>query len=242
MERLLQAFEPYRHVDPAGWVGVYRNAPVPAGIVAALLGVLLLVRGRGLLFRLVAGPLGALIGAAWTAPVLTRFGVTGNHAVLTSGATTALAVLGLAWPPPIVFLAFGLPTGLLAGQLAGPNDWLLGFGPGFLLGGAVGVVFQTVVAAGLAAAVGAWLVMEGLMAALAPSVGLVTWLANNPVPTLSLMACLALVGGVYQGFVRPPPEEEAKRKTEAALRKKHQAEQAAMEKRWSSYKKNDKSF
>lgn len=234
METLLLAFEPYRHVDPPGWVGIYRSAPVPVGVIAALLGVVLLFRGRGTLFRLVAGPLGAVLGATWTQPLLARFGATGNAAQLTSASTVALALLGFAYPPAVMFFAFGIPAGLLTGQLAGPNDWLIGFGPGFLVGGALGVVFYNSVSSVLAAGFGAWLVVEGLMAALAPFTSAVGFFAGNPIPTLSLMGCLALAGGSYQLFVLRSPEEAETLRSERALKKKHEDERKALEQRWTA--------
>lgn len=243
MEKLLTAFEPYRHVDPAGWVAIFRQVPPPLGGAAVVLGVIMLLFGSGHLFRVVAAPLGAFIGATWSAPLLARFGVKLPEAQVTSVAALALGGAGLVFPPVVIFLAFGVPAGLLGGQLVGPTDWLLGFAPGFLVGGAAGVIFHREVASVLAAAFGAWMLVEGLLAALqgvAP--GLVGFCASNPVPTLALVGCVAVAGAAYQLFIRPSPEDRARQKLDRAEAKQRAAEQQALEKRWSKYTKNNKSL
>ncbi len=234
MESLLRIIEPYQHLDPAGWVGVYRSVPAPIGAACALLGVLMMIWGNGHLFRMVSVPLGAFIGAAWTAPLLARFGLSQNPAQLTLVATIALALAGGLFPPAVVFLAFGAPLGLLGGQLVGPNDWLLGFAPGFLVGGALGVVFLREVSSVVAAAFGAWLFVLGLMAAMGSAAGVVVFLANNPIPTVSAMGCFALASAVYQIFVSPSPEERERLAQERFQKKKREAENRELERRWTT--------
>ncbi len=240
METLLRAFEPYRHWDPLGWVGIFRFLPVWAGLLAAAFGGTMLFFGGGRLFRAVAAPLGAAIAVIWTSPLVARVGFAGVVKEATVGATVTLFVLGLAWPPAVSFFAFGVPIGLLAGQLAGGNDWLLGFAPGFIIGGAVGVLVHRAVSAALSAAVGAWALILGLLATLAPFTGAASFLADNPIATLSIAGCFAIGGGVYQIFVRPPPEKREELKREAALKKKRDAEKKQLEDRWSSYSKTHK--
>ena len=143
MEQLQSAFEPYRHFDPMGWVGVFRFLPVWGGLVAMGVGVLMLLFGGRQLFRLVAGPLGALIATVWAAPLAQRLGFGANLRQIVLVSTIGLFGAGLVWPPAVIFFAFGVPAGLAGGQLAG-NDWLLGFGPAFLVGGAIGVVLHRV--------------------------------------------------------------------------------------------------
>ena len=74
VEILERAFEPYRHVDPVGWIGVYRFLPASAGVGLARLGALADLFGGRQLFRLVAGPLGALIATVWAGTLATRLG------------------------------------------------------------------------------------------------------------------------------------------------------------------------
>lgn len=235
MEQLERAFEPYRHLDPVGWVGVFRFLPVWGGLVAVVLGVLMLLFGGRRLFRLVAGPLGAVIATVWAGVLATRLGFGSSARVITTGASFTLLGLGLLYPPVVVFFAFGVPVGLLGGQLAGQADWLLGFVPGFIVGGAVGVVMHRVVGAVLSALVGAWVAVLGLMAALSPFLAPVGWLAGNPIAVLSIAGCFGIAGIVYQLFVRPSPEEAEKLKHEKFLNKKRAKEQKEQEARWKKY-------
>ncbi len=237
METLQHALEPYRHVDPVGWVGLYRSLPLGVALVAIALGTVMLLFGGRALFRLVAGPLGALIATVWAGSLATRLGFAAQAPTITTGATIILAFCGFAYPPIVVFVAFGVPSGLLAGHLAGPTDWMLGFGPGFMVGGAVGVVMHRLVGAIVSSAAGAWVIMLGLMAALAPFVGAVSWLAANPVAVLSIAGCGAVAGFSYQTFIRLSPEEAEKLRHEKAMQKKRKKENDELEKRWSKYGK-----
>lgn len=219
MEHVQRALAPYRHLDPIGWVGVFRFLPVWAGLACAIIGTLMMLYGGRHLFRLVAGPLGALIATVWAGPLAVRLGFGANVKHIGLGATFALMVAGLIWPPVVVFFAFGVPAGLLCGQLAGPTDWLLGFGPGFFLGGALGVVMHRVVSAVLSAAAGAWVMVIGLMAMLNPFVPAVSWLAANPVAVLSAAGVLAFAGAGFQLFVRKPEEKRGGKRQEKTLPK-----------------------
>jgi hypothetical protein len=240
VEQLQSAFEPYRHLDPLGWVGVFRFIPVYGGIAAVVFGVLMMLFGGRQLFRLVAGPLGALIATVWAVPLAQRMGFGANLKQINVVAPIVMTIAGLAWPPAVVFFAFGIPAGLLGGQIAGNNDWLLGFGPGFIVGGAIGVVLHRLVGAILSAAAGAWLTVLGLLAVLNPFVPAAGWLANNPIAVLSVAGCFAIAGGVYQIFVRPSEEQAAERKIERGLAKRKAKEQKALEERWSKHNDSKK--
>jgi hypothetical protein len=128
-----------------------------------------------------------------------------------------------------------VPAGLIGGQLAGDTDWFLGFGPGFFLGGALGVVMHRLVGAILSAALGAWVAVLGLMALLQPVLPAVNWLAANPIFVLSVAACFAIAGGVFQIFVRPSEEEARAKRIEDKLNKRKAREQKALEARWEKY-------
>jgi hypothetical protein len=240
VEQFQNAFEPYRHLDPIGWVGVFRFIPVWGGLVAIALGVLMMLFGGRQLFRLVAGPLGALIATVWAGPLAARLGFGSSMRQITLVATLGLLTAGLIWPPVVVFFAFGVPAGLIGGQIAGPNDWLLGFGPGFFLGGAAGVVMHRLVSSVLSAAVGAWVLVLGLLAALNPFISGVSWLAGNPIAVLTVAGCFAVGGAVFQLFVRPSEEEAAALRLEKSLAKKRAKEQKATEERWAKYNNSKK--
>lgn len=235
MEQIQSALEPYRHFDPMGWVGVFRFLPVWGGLVAIALGVLMMLFGGRTLFRLVAGPLGALIATVWAVPLAQRLGLHFSLRQVANVTMLGLFVAGLAWPPVVVFFAFGVPAGLLGGELVGANDWILGFGPCFLVGGGIGVVLHRVVGALLSAATGAWLTMLGLLAALSPFAPPVAWFSSNPIAVISLASIFAIAGAVFQIFVRPSEEEAKSRKIEKAINKKKAKEQKALEQRWEKY-------
>lgn len=240
MEQFQNAFEPYRHLDPIGWIGVFRFLPVWGGLIAIAAGVLMLLFGGRELFRLVAGPLGAIIATVWAGPLAQRLGFGSSLRQITLVATLGLLTAGLIWPPVVVFFAFGVPAGLVGGQIAGPNDWLLGFGPGFFLGGAAGVVMHRIVGSVLSAAVGAWVAILGLLAVLNPFITSIGWLAETPIAVLSVAGCFAVGGAVFQLFLRPTEDEAAARKLEKKIAKRRAIEQKAAEERWAKYNDSKK--
>lgn len=234
MEQLQLAFEPYRHLDPHGWVGAFRFLPLWGGVAAVVVGVLMMMFGGRRLFRLVAAPLGALIATIWAVPLAVRLGFGTMTRQISLVSTVLLFGAGIIWPPVVVFFAFGVPAGLIGGQIAGPNDWILGFGPGFFLGGALGVVMSRIVGAILSAAIGAWVAVLGMLATLNPFIS-VNWFAGSPIAVISVAACFAIAGAVFQIFVRPTEEEARNRKTEASLARRKAKEQKALEERWAKY-------
>jgi cytochrome c oxidase assembly factor CtaG len=151
---------------------------------------------------------------------------------LPTAAAAVLAVLGVLFPPAVIFVGVGIPLGLLGGEIAGPKDYLLGFVPGLLLGGLVAVVVHRQVAAILSSAVGAWLLVIGALAALHQFGGLVTAMASQPWGVIIAAGLFALAGSVYQIAVRPSPEEAERQAAERQKLQQRKAEQKALEKRW----------
>lgn len=238
MEALLKALEVYRRYDPQGWVDVYRVLPTWGGVGAALLGLALLLVGGGRLFRVVAGPLGAAIGLLWVPLVVTRLGFREHAAVSGTLSAITLLVLGAVSPPAVLFFAFGIPGGLAGAELAGPTDWAVGFFPGLLVGGALGVVLARFVGAIAASAVGAWLLVLGVLAALRTAGGSVDALAKQPIGLLIAAALLAVAGAVFQLWVRPSPQAAQQEQFDRALEEKRAAEKRAVEERWANYSKD----
>jgi hypothetical protein len=232
MEGFLQALKSYQSFNPSGWVGIYRMLPMWTGVVVAALGLVLLLAGGGKLFRVVAGPVGAVLGLVWTGAVTQRLGLTGLDPRLPTLLAAALMALGFLFPPAVTFVGVGVPLGLVAGQLAGPSDFLLGFGPGFIVGGLVGAVLHRQVSGIVASAVGAWLLVIGALAALHQFGGVVEAVASRPWGVIIAALLFALAGSVYQLAVRPAPEEADQRKAERFRQKQRQADQQALEKRW----------
>jgi hypothetical protein len=231
LEQYLQALKVYQTFNPSGWVAIYRLLPMWAGIIACAVGLALLLFGGGRLFRVLAGPLGALIGLAWTGVLMTKFGL-GMDPRNPTIAALVLMLLGFLFPPAIVFLGVGIPVGLLGGELAGPGDYLIGFVPGLLLGGLVAAVLHRHVSAILSSMVGAWLLVIGALAALHQFGGLVTAMANQPWGLIIAAGLFALAGSVYQIAVRPSPEEAERQEAERQRLKQRKAEQKALQKRW----------
>ena len=233
MDSYLEALKAYQTFNPAGWVAIYRLLPMWAGLVCCVLGLGLLLFGGGRIFRVLAGPMGALIGLGWTGVLLTKFGVAGDPRLPTATAAV-LTVLGFLFPPAIVYLGVGIPIGLLGGQIAGPNDFLIGFAPGLILGGLVAAVLHRHVSAILASMMGGWLLVLGAMAALHQFGGLVSAMASQPWGLIIAAGLFAIAGSVYQIAVRPSPEEAERQQAERQRLKVRQAEQKALEKRWSA--------
>lgn len=232
MEAFIQALKAYQEYNPQGWVAIYRLLPMWAGILCCALGLLLLFFGGGRVFRFVAGPVGAIIGLAWTTVIASKFGMTELDPRLPSAVAAVLALVGFLFPPIITFLGVGIPLGLVAGQIAGPQDFLLGFAPSLLIGGLVAAILHRAVGAIVSSVVGAWLLVIGLLAALYQFVGLVATVAHQPWGVIIAAGLFALAGSVYQIAVRPSPEEAEKIRSEKERLKLRKAEQKALEKRW----------
>jgi hypothetical protein len=232
VEGFIQALKAYQTFNPPGWVGIYRLLPMWAGILCCVLGVSMLLFGGGRAFRLVSGPVGAVMGLAWTSVIGGKFGLEISDPRVPSLVATALALVGFIFPPVITFLGVGVPLGLAAGQLAGPSDFFLGFAPTFVIGGLMGAILHRVVGAVVASVVGGWLLTIGALAALHQFGGLVAAVASQPWGVIIAAALFALAGSVYQIAVRPSPEELEKLRAEKERLKLRKAEQKALEKRW----------
>lgn len=236
METLQRAIEPYRHFDPSGWVGLFRLLPIWAGALCLVLGIAMLLRGGGVLFRGVAGPIGLVIGQIWIGPLAAKLGFGAQQQQIALGASAVLCVLGFVAPISTVFFGFGIPIGLMAGNLAGQADWMLGFVPAFIIGGALGVVLERPISVLLASVSGGWLTLLGLMTALLPAIpSLVERLAGMWPAAISVASCFAVAGFGYQMFVLPPPEKRAELKREKLMAKRAETERKALEKRWANY-------
>ncbi len=238
METFLRAIEAYQRFDPAGWVSLFRFFPAWAGGVMIAGGVLMMLFGGGKLFRLIAGPLGAGVGFLWAPVLATKLGYAPQAEQARVVATIGLAGLGFLFPPAATFFAFGIPLGMVAAEMAGVNDWLLGFIPGFFFGGVLAMAAHRYIGAVVSSLVGAWLMLLGLLAALLPFTPLVESVAQQPWGVLMAAALFAVAGCVYQLLVQLSPEARAAQKEEKKRAKKKLAEKKAIENRWSNYSKD----
>lgn len=233
---LHQVLSAYRTVDPAGWVAVYRLIPTWAGLLSIGVGIVLLLWGGGRAFRLVAGPMGAVVGGLWVPVLVERLGLRSAEATSGTVAAVLFLALGFTFPPGVVFFAFGLPAGILAGELAGSADWLLGFIPAFLLVGVVAAVLQRHIGAVAASTLGGWLLVIGMLAALHQVGSIVAQVASQPTVVMIAAALFAVAGAVYQLAVLPSPEEQAQLRVDRARKAQRQLEKKKLEQRWSNYK------
>jgi hypothetical protein len=237
MEEFLRAIEAYQRFDPPGWVSLFRFFPMWAGILLALSGLLMMLFGGGKLFRVVAGPLGAAVGFLWTPLLATKLGYGPQGAQLRIVATIGIGGLGLLLPAGATFFAFGIPIGLVAGDMAG-SDWVLGFIPAFFIGGLIAVVLHRYIGAVASSLVGAWALVIGLLSALHPFTPLVESVAQQPWGVLIAALLFAVAGAVYQLFVQLSPEAREAYKLEKHQAKKKVKEQKEIESRWSRYSKD----
>jgi hypothetical protein len=236
---LSDALEAYRTFNPTAWVGVYRVLPTYVGIVLVLLGLAMLLFGGGKAFRLLAGPAAAAAGFLWGSLVLTKLGINVPERMATFGLAGLLAVVGFVFPPGALFFAVGIPMGMLVGQIAGPQDWFLGFLPSFLLCGTAAAVMKRHVGAVVSSAAGAWMLVIGLLAALHQVGGLVASVAQQPWGVVLAALFFSVAGSIYQIAVRPSPEEAEKLKQEKLRIRQRAEEKKALEQRWSNYSSND---
>jgi hypothetical protein len=235
---LAQSLEAYQRFDPPGWIDVYRAFPFWAGLIGVALGLLMLLFGNGRLFRLVAGPLGAVVAVLWAPLLATKLGFSASAKQATIVAAIALGGLGFMFPPGSLFFIAGVPGGLIVGELVGGADWVLGFFPGLLVTGALAASAHRFLGAIASAIFGAWLVVLGLLAALSPVGSLSASLAGQPWGCIIAAGLFAIAGALFQLFVRLSPEERARLGDERRRAKKKRKDQKAVEERWANYSKN----
>ncbi|MBX7115391.1 MAG: hypothetical protein K1X64_13770 [Myxococcaceae bacterium] len=231
-----RTFDDYRSLEPSGWVSVFTRLPWWAGVLAVLLGLALLFYGGGQrAFRIVAVPLGAAMGWLLTPWVAIRMGYPAKAQAVQVICAVAFSALGAWSPVAITFLAVGMPAGFLAGEFVGPQDWVLGFMPAFLLTGTLGAMGHRFLSAVTSAVVGAWCVVIGTLSALRAAGVMADALSGHPWGVIFTASLFAVAGAVYQVGVRPSPQEVEERRFEEAQAKRREQERLALEKRWASY-------
>jgi hypothetical protein len=226
------AVKAYTALDPAGWVSVVKLVPAWSGLLAVGLGIGLLLRGTGPLFRVVSMPLGAAMGFFLAPGVVERLGLGWPASTVAWSAAGTLALVGLLFPAGLAFLGAGVPGGYLGMQHVTPEEWLMGFAPGLFIAGTVGALLERMLAGVIASFLGAWLLVLGLLAAL-PMVGVGVQAAlAQPWGMVAVAGLFGAAASYYQLVVRPPPEEEAKLKAAQAKTKQKEKEDRALEKKF----------
>jgi hypothetical protein len=233
-----QALEAYQRLDPQGWIDIYRQLPWWVGAMGIFTGALMMLFGNGRLFRLAAAPLGALAAMLWAPLLAVKLGYAPQAKMITTVAMATLAGIGLLFPPGAVFFICGIPGGLVAGELVGATDWVLGFVPGFMVTGAMAAAAHRYIGAVVSSLGGGWLIVIGLLAALAPTGSVSAGLAAQPYGCIAATILFMVAGTVFQLFVRLSPEERARLKDEKRRAKQRRSDQKALEARWSNVSKN----
>jgi hypothetical protein len=195
---LTDALSVFRTPDPAAWLSLATRLPWTLALVGTLLGAFLLVAGGGKAFRVIAAPVGALLGLLWGEALAGPFGLGGNETALAMGASLVLFGIGALAPSVVVAIAFGAPVGLAFGGLVGNTGFLLGFVPASLLAGAVAAVLHRPLRVLVAAAMGGALLLLGALRLL-QDVPAVTALARSHAAWLLAAAgAVAFAGAVVQ--------------------------------------------
>ena len=231
----LNALSAYRGLHPHGWVGLYLYLPTWAGILLVLAGGFLVPFGGGAkTFRIVAAPLGAVIGFVLTPAALMGLGFNVSPTAASAFGALVLFLLGAALPAGVLFFAAGLPLGMLGGALVGRSDYWLGFLPLFLFVGAIAAVAQRWVGSAVAALVGSWLFVLGVLSTF-HRLAVIPELAEHPYGVIAIAVLLAVAGAAYQIAVRPTPEQLEKERVEATRATQREAEEKALQERWAKY-------
>ena len=160
---LADALSVFRTADPAVWLSLSTRLPWPLAVAAILLGGFLLVVGGGKAFRVIAAPVGALLGLLWGGALAGPLGLGDSETALAVGLAAVLFGVGIFAPSVVVAIAFGAPVGLAFGELVGNTGFLLGFVPAALLAGAVAAVLHRALRVLVAASTGAALLLLGLL-------------------------------------------------------------------------------
>jgi hypothetical protein len=239
VDQFLKALGAYEKIDPVGWVGIYRHIPPTFGILLILLGAAMLFVGGGRLFRVVAAPLGLLVGMLWTSVVASNLGYTGPTQQLTMIAMGVLFVVGLTFPPGVVFVTVGIPVGIICGEAVGKADWMLGFVPAFVGAGAIAAAANRLFGAIVSSYVGAWLLVIGALSALSNVGGLGEKAAQITYGVIGAAVLFGTAGVVFQLFVRLSPEEREKLAVQKAQARRKAEDQKKLKEKWGKYLPTD---
>ncbi|MCL2011519.1 MAG: hypothetical protein FWG75_01850 [Cystobacterineae bacterium] len=219
------------------WLETLFYWPLWGAGLAIATGLCFLTIGQGVAFRCVAALMGAVIGLAWSKPVIVQLALpdfAGSEQVYAA----VLGVIGLSIPAAILFLVLAIPAAFACLTYSGLKNPLLGFVPAFLVGGAIGLILEHHIRAFVASALGAWMLVLGILSTL---YGL-GWISNSvldsPWAILGAIAFLAIAGTLLQMSLRGHKQQRARLKAEKERLKTLAEDKVALEKKWSSYSKN----
>ncbi|HCF59769.1 MAG TPA: hypothetical protein DFS52_17460 [Myxococcales bacterium] len=220
-------------VKPAGLVALHKSIPLSVAGLMVGAGLLTCLFGSGrIAFRFVLlAP--ALAAGYQLGPTLGKL----LHLTSTLGTYVtagALGTLAVAYPPGLLALGTGACGGWLGSELVDKQDFWIGFAPGFLLAGAVGLFAARFLS----------MVLTGLVGSASLSLGAITLLAATPFGNLAtgfpsialaIAGCLAVLSIAYQLKFSPTEEEPEKRRAERAQQRQMDREAKEREKRFKRY-------
>lgn len=195
---LTNALSVFRTSDPAAWLSLSARLPWLVALGAAVVGGFLLVAGGGKAFRVIAAPVGALLGLLWGEALAGPLGLSGSETAVAVGAALVLFGLGALAPSLVVAIAFGAPIGLAFGELVGNTGFLLGFVPAALLASAVAGVLHRPLRVLVAATTGAALLLVGLLRLLQGVPAVAELARTQPLWVLAAAGGVAFGGAVVQ--------------------------------------------
>jgi len=195
---LTNALSVFRTSDPAVWLSLSARLPWVLALGAAVLGAFLLVAGGGKAFRVIAAPVGALLGLLWGEALAGPLGLAGSETAVAVGSSLVLFGIGALAPSVVVAIAFGAPIGLAFGELVGNTGFLLGFVPAALLASAVAGVLHRPLRVLVATTTGAALLLVGLLRLLQPVPAVTELARTHPLWLLTAAGAVAFGGAVVQ--------------------------------------------
>jgi len=211
--------------------------PLWGACLAMVLGAGFLARGQGFLFRFVTALLGVLIGVAWSKPVIAQLSLpdfAGSEQVY----AVLLGLVGFSIPEAVLFLVFAIPAAFASMTYLGLKNPLLGFVPAFLLGGALGLIVQNHVRAFVASALGAWMLVMGVLTTLYRLGWVSPQVLQNAWAIVGAIAFFTLGGTLFQMSFQGKHKWRSQRKAEKLRLKALAEDKAALEQQWAKYSKD----
>ncbi|MCL2178260.1 MAG: hypothetical protein FWC28_07100 [Proteobacteria bacterium] len=229
----------YGQWNPQAWLETLLHWPFWGAVLATALGLCFLIVGQGFAFRLVMALMGALIGFAWSQPVI-RLLALPDFANSEQVYAVLLGIVGMSTPEAVLFLILAIPSAFACVAYLGLKNPLLGFVPAFLVGGAIGLILKNHIRAFIASALGAWMLVLGILAGLYQRGWISKRVLENPWAILTTIAFLTLGGTFFQMSFYGKKQQRAQRKAEKARLQTFAEDKAALEQKWSSYASKNK--
>jgi hypothetical protein len=229
----------YGQWDVHSWLETLFHWPLWGACVAIALGLCFLVVGQGFLFRFVTALVGAVIGLAWSKPVIIQLALP-DFANSEQVYAVVLGLVGFSIPEAVLFLLLAIPSAFACMGFLGLKNPLLGFVPAFLVGGAIALILQNHVRAFIASALGAWMLVLGALSSFHHLGWVSRSVLQSPWAIVGTIVLLAMGGTLFQMSFFGKQQRRLQRKAEKARLKTADKEKEALEKKWATYSKDNK--